>query len=119
MIVRQLMRQMTAAALNCVMSGTTPDCSGLTIGDKWAAANAACVANDDQAAMSGFIEDFDAFNNGYYLGSECVEDIRQSPVWDDGSGGLVHKLPGAAGSSRGCNTAIQNKWFLVPENKLY
>jgi hypothetical protein len=113
-IVRQLMRQMTAAAINCVMSGTSSNCAGLTIGTKWAEADAACAANSGD--LSGYIEDFDAFNNGYYPGSECVEDLNESPLWPEV---YDHKVPGPAGSSDACNFAIQNDWYLVPDNGYY
>ena len=111
-IVRQLMRQMTAAAINCVMSGTTPDCAGLTIGMEWAGADAACAAGD----VGDYIEKFDAFNNGYYEGSECVEDLNESPLWPEV---YDHKVPGPAGSSNACNAAIANDWYLVPDNGYY
>ncbi len=44
-IVRQLQRQLIAASLNCVMSGGTADCTGISIYDDLNDANAACTAN--------------------------------------------------------------------------
>ena len=106
-IVRQLARQLIAASLNCVMSGGGADCTGISIYDDFTDANAACAANaGDLSSWIGIIDDF---NNG--VGSDCHErNLTESDVFDD----VDYKVPGPAGSSRACNTAVSNEFYLVP-----
>jgi hypothetical protein len=62
---RQLVRQLTAAALNCVMSSGNADCSGVSIDQLFADCNKVCqgipVAGLD---MDKCKESIDCFNNG-------------------------------------------------------
>mgnify|MGYP003572106735 CR=1 FL=1 len=109
-IVRQLQRQLIAAAINCVVSGGSADCTGLLVGDKWKAANTACV--NEAPDMSSWIDEIDAFNNGE-APYTCSENIKESDVFDDvivGGG----KVPGPAGSSNACSEATYNDFYLVP-----
>jgi hypothetical protein len=75
---RQLARQLTAAALNCIVSGFPADCDGASIGDVFAACNLGCavaVGNTPDPYPDGFnlgwcIQAIDCFNNGYGLPTE-------------------------------------------------
>lgn len=58
----QLARHLTAAALNCVMSGGTDTCSGVSIEQTFAECNSVCTLNSGD--ISGCIAKIDCFNNG-------------------------------------------------------
>lgn len=60
----QLVRQLTATALNCVMSGGGPFCEGVSIGETFNRCNALCesAANNDEVVAC--IDALDCFNNG-------------------------------------------------------
>jgi hypothetical protein len=101
---RQLMRQLIAAALNCVVSGGGTDCTGISIYDDFTAANAACAAGE----VGDWIDIIDDFNNG--IGTGCHDrNLTESDVFDD----VPYKVPGPAGSSNACKAATQNGFFLV------
>jgi hypothetical protein len=115
----QLTRQLTAMALNCVVSGGGADCSGTSVASLFQAANEACelgVAN-----LGDYIAPVDCFNNGGQFDSatgECVidpenscheRDLSESDVFDG-----VSPLPGPAGSSKACNAAIGNSVIVLP-----
>ena len=127
----QLARQLTAAALNCIMSGGVGN-----ICDTFAACDPVCLANDDQAAITGCISEIDCLNNGgKWLGDFCQmgtcagSDVPCNDAGDCGEGiaceplegnchdqqlcsetnpALCFEPPGPAGSSRACNTATSN-----------
>jgi hypothetical protein len=65
---RQLVRQLTAAALNCGVSGGSCDCADAGIADVYAACDAACIAGGTTAMVDqNFIDctlAVDCFNNG-------------------------------------------------------
>jgi hypothetical protein len=110
-IVRQLQRQLIAASLNCVASGGSADCTGISVYQDWMDANAACttVANGGVADLSSFIDTIDAFNNGE-APFTCTENIGDSIVFE----GVDYKVPGPAGSSNACSEATYNDFYLVP-----
>ncbi len=60
----QLARQLTAAALNCIMSGGGTTCEGTSIGTTFSACNAACNDPNQAGQISLCIEQVDCFNNG-------------------------------------------------------
>jgi len=64
----QLARQLTAAALNCIMSGSGPDCDDVSIEEVFQACNTACAAGETTAVVDSetidCIEAIDCFNNG-------------------------------------------------------
>ena len=97
----QLVRQLTAAALNCVISGGSADCAGTSLDTVFADVNAACGANAaNNEDLLIWIDVFDAWNNDEI----CHErDLSDSDVFDE-----VTLLPGAAGSPRECNKAKRN-----------
>jgi hypothetical protein len=93
----QLARHLTAAALNCVVSGGGADCTGVSIGADWAAANDVCINGGDYSYWGDIIDDW---NNG----EECHQrELSESDVFAG-----VSKLPGPAGSPNACNLAISN-----------
>jgi hypothetical protein len=65
---KQLIRQLTAAALNCGVSGQTCDCAESTIAEIFSACDAACIAGATTAMVDGNTIDcilaVDCFNNG-------------------------------------------------------
>ena len=65
----QLARQLTAAALNCVISGGGADCEGVGIFEaRFQACNAACAASSSSIDTIGdCIDDIDCLNNGGIL----------------------------------------------------
>ncbi len=70
----QLARQLTAAALNCIMSNGNADCSGVSIDQLFADCNNVCqgipVAGLD---MSKCISSIDCFNNGGVYNPDLME----------------------------------------------
>lgn len=136
---RQLARQLTAAALNCVMTNGSPDCSGTGVADLFADCNAACIAGDD---ASFCIDALDCWNNGGRLledgmcrlgtcggdgvtpcekDAHCGEEIACLPTGDtchdqplvNEDLGLSFDPPGPAGSSKACKAAIANDCTIV------
>ncbi|MBI3833812.1 MAG: hypothetical protein HY287_05735 [Planctomycetes bacterium] len=117
----QLVRQLTAAALNCCVSGKGGACTGASIDAVFNACNAACAAGGTTTHINGQVVDcvgaLDAFNNG--LLSDCHDRILG--VCGDGSicteqVPCAHGpcgAPGPAGSSNACNSAISNKCYVV------
>jgi hypothetical protein len=119
---RQLARQLTAMALNCMISNGSDDCAGTSVEGLFADANAACAAADEN--LDYYIDRVDCFNNGgqwnddegfCYIDPEdpnnCQNrDLDYSTDIFDG----VSPLPGPAGSSRACNAATRNDVFIVP-----
>jgi hypothetical protein len=68
---RQLIRQLTAAALNCEISGgPSGDCSQFHQ-DLISDCNVICDANSDSSAMTDCIDAIDDFNNGLDAGGTC------------------------------------------------
>jgi hypothetical protein len=106
-IIRQLQRQLIAASLNCVASGGSADCTGISVYDDFTAANADCTANTGN--LSSWVDKIDDFNNGR-APYTCSENIRESDVFD----GVGYKVPGPAGSSNACSEATYNDFYLVP-----
>ena len=93
----QLARHLTAAALNCIVSGGGADCTGISIGPDWAAANDVCINGGDYSYWGGIIDDW---NNG----EECHErELTESDVFEG-----MPRIPGPAGSSNACNAATTN-----------
>jgi len=68
MTILQLASQLTAAALNCVISGGPADCSASSTATLFSACNAACVAGNTTGMINGqpvdCIDAIDCANNG-------------------------------------------------------
>ncbi len=63
----QLVRQLTALALSCIVSGDGGDCTGLgpSVSDLFADCNLACVGDESAVRdVQGCIDEVDCFNNG-------------------------------------------------------
>jgi hypothetical protein len=106
-IIRQLQRQLIAASLNCVASGGSADCTGISVYQDFTDANADCTAN--APGLSSWVDKIDDFNNGR-APYTCSENIKESVVFE----GVGYKVPGPAGSSNACSEATYNDFYLVP-----
>jgi len=62
--VLQLTRQLTAMALNCVVSGSTMDCDGTSVASLFSDCDLACVDGTDDAKIGSCIAEVDCWNNG-------------------------------------------------------
>ncbi len=62
---RQLARQLTAAALNCIVSGHSADCTGSSIASLFADCNSACTGGPSTNTISQCIAAVDCYNNGF------------------------------------------------------
>ncbi|HEX9852784.1 MAG TPA: hypothetical protein VGA68_07200, partial [Woeseiaceae bacterium] len=70
---RQLVRQLTAAALNCVMSGGDSDCVGGPIEELFADCNDSCQGFASDRSINECIGEIDCFNNGgFWAGGSCT-----------------------------------------------
>jgi hypothetical protein len=96
----QLARQLTAAALNCILSGAS-NCDSLVPG--YDTCDAACESNTpaDQTTFSGCITLLDNFNNGIGAQPGCHDQPLENDSFD-------FEPPGPAGSSNECNVANGN-----------
>jgi hypothetical protein len=137
----QLVRQLTAAALNCVMSGGDGNCTGVSIQDLQADCNAACVGDPSDRTMNECIDEIDCFNNGgdwdggictygtglcEISGEDCSDDVGCPGLLDtcvafetchdrdlcpDG-GDLCIEPPHPASSSKACTAAADNDIYV-------
>jgi len=122
--VLQLARQLTAAALNCVISQpVTPIpsnvCDGLQISSLFVDCNNVCLGNASQFGLS--VGDctslIDCFNNGGLpdpATNSCSgsSGCHDQPLCNQGLG-VCFKDPGPAGSSNQCNAAIDTLCTVV------
>ena len=80
----QLGRQLTAAALNCLLSGGGKDCTGTPMEPVFAACNNSCTAQGQDDQVNTCIEKLDCFNNGGRwneddpLAMYCQMDVAES-----------------------------------------
>ena len=100
--VTQLTSQLTAAALNCVITSGNANCSDVSIADTFAACNAACAQGRTTVTVSGAaidcVEAIDAFNSN--------PDCEARPLCNF-EVGVCFTKPGPAGSEKACNTAAK------------
>jgi len=94
----QLKRQLTAAALNCIMSTGNGDCTGVSIESLFADCNAACVGGTSTRTPSQCIGEIDAFNNGLTTEPSCHE----QPLCNEDIALCIGKT-GPASSPRQCS----------------
>ncbi|MBD3868864.1 MAG: hypothetical protein IFK94_12120 [Acidobacteria bacterium] len=87
--IHQLARHLTAAALNCVVSGSGMDCDGTSIEALFSSCNSVCMAGTDDEAIQDCGLEIDCWNNGGTLldtgmcqlgtcsetGEPCEEDV--------------------------------------------
>jgi hypothetical protein len=98
---RQLYRQLTSAALNCVMSGGdgVNDCSGVSIGDHFAECNDVCTGGGT-LSVSTCISGLDCFNNG--------------GIWDSDENECIHGYGLCAGDGEVCYDGMECAMFEGP-----
>jgi len=91
---RQLARQLTAAALNCIVTNGDADCTGVSIDAVFDACNTICTNNLDadptnDASLGDCVAKLDCFNNGGVFASgecstgTCSNDPTQGCTQDD------------------------------------
>ncbi|MEO7862827.1 MAG: hypothetical protein ABIU05_20790 [Nitrospirales bacterium] len=86
----QLGRQLTAAALNCLLSGGGSDCTGTSIEPVFASCNSTCADSNQEEHVNTCIEKLDCFNNGgawneddpqaMYCQMDAVESCHDQPL---------------------------------------
>ncbi len=142
-IVLQNARQLTALALNCIVSGFGADCGGDTdLDGLFSDCNNACVGAASTRSNEECRDEIDCFNNGGIFDSDtafcekgtclngdpcndvtaCADGSRCEPLEDtchdqpleNESLGLDFEPPGPAGSSAECNAAIANHCAVLP-----
>jgi hypothetical protein len=128
--VLQLARQLTAAALNCILTNggdgvdscvslTGDVCAGVSIEDVFNACNTACAAGDVTATIDSTevncIEVIDCFNNGGETFIPIIGCIGDSGCHDRelDNGCVDFSPPGPAGSPRACNDARKNDVIIL------
>ena len=109
---RQLARQLTAAALNCIMSNGSADCIGVSIEEVFNACNTACADGETTVVIDSETVDcigaIDDYNNG------LTNDCHSQPLCNDG---LCFEPPGPAGSSKECNDANKSPCTVIQPNE--
>jgi hypothetical protein len=108
----QLVRQLTAMALNCSVSGFGADCGGdATLADLFAECNADCLSNTNVTAC---INAIDCFNNG------GLPNLDTGACGTDPNGSCHERdLPDfidqeSADTSQACNAARKNNCTVIP-----
>jgi cysteine-rich repeat protein len=128
--IKQLVRQLTAAALNCCISGGGDACDGLSVEALFTECNNACIAGSATGLVTGVdcVKAIDCYNNGgHYRAGFCVYDkdnchYRELGICRNGSicteadpcsdGRSCGDL-GSAGSSNACNSARNNACYVI------
>jgi hypothetical protein len=115
----QLARQLTAMALNCIVSGLGADCGGsATLGDLFDFCNSACLA--DSASVASCIDRVDCFNGGgLFDGHRCIDEPNGCEQRDLPEFALTGNTtscpdPGPAGSSDECKAARKTSCTILP-----
>jgi len=114
----QLVRQLTAAALNCIITNGNPDCTGVSVEEVFQTCNASC-ASGDPSAPDTCIGLLDCFNNGGTIdgSGNCVTGAPNNchdRLLVNDSLNLNFEPPGPAGSSNECNAARDNTCTVIP-----
>lgn len=85
--ILQLVRQLTAAALNCCVSGGGDACDGISIDAVFDACNTACTSGETTADIGGgsfnCIGAIDCFNNGGTFNQDLAGDCQTGRCWDN------------------------------------
>lgn len=80
----QLGRQLTAASLNCMLSGGGADCANTSVADTFSSCNEACTVSGQEDHVNTCIEQLDCFNNGGVWNEDdpqamfCQMDVEES-----------------------------------------
>ena len=115
---RQLARQLTAAALNCIISASSSATCAQTSVIDWATCNAVCQGTSTAKTVGECIDEIDAFNNG--IGTGCHDrDLPLDTIFPAGTrctrnGQLVQ---GPAGSNDECNRANDSACTIIQPNE--
>jgi hypothetical protein len=111
---RQLARQLTAAALNCIISsGSSATCANTSVID-WATCNAVCQGTSTAKTVGECIDEIDAFNNG--VGTGCHD--RELPLDTIFPGGTrCAGQQGPAGSDDECSRATDSACTVIQPNE--
>ncbi|PYO28666.1 MAG: hypothetical protein DMD86_15975, partial [Candidatus Rokuibacteriota bacterium] len=123
----QLARQLTAAALNCILSGSDDTCVNLSIETTFSECDDVCKdAGSTNAQIGPCVDAIDCFNNGGQFDAatgHCTSgpdncELRDLPLatlgltaCHDKSGNLVQ---GSSGSSNECSDARRNQITIFP-----
>jgi hypothetical protein len=116
----QLARQLTAAALNCVISGGAADCSGQpAIANLFQDCNThACLGTAGTFDVGECIGGLDCFNNGGSFDQSTgscevlANNCHDQPLCNQDIN-LCFEPPGPAGSSTECNSAKDNSCTII------
>ena len=113
----QLVRQLTAAALNCIMSSGSADCAGVSTQAVFKACNDSCAAGDT-SSYGLCIAALDCLNSGgsydpqtgacQILKGNCYTNLLRNTKL-----GLDFHPPGAAGGSALCQSATSSSCTVV------
>jgi hypothetical protein len=129
----QLARQLTAAALNCIVSNGQSDCVGTSIEDLFADCNTNVCLGGDTQAVTECINKLDCFNNGFEPGDGvscgaatgchnaevgfCKVGNNLSNTFCSDNEPCANPnascVPGTAGSSDDCNAAISSSCTVI------
>ncbi len=138
--VLQLARQLTAAALNCIISGGGSDCSCSETEDLFADCNNACIGAPSTHTVAQCVALLDCLNDGgeplrdgfcktgtcangepCNLSTPCADLSACTPTQGCDDQLLVNQSlrlnfdpPGPAGSEVDCNSAINNRCAVLP-----
>jgi hypothetical protein len=116
---RQLARQLTAAALNCVITGSGGDCGGAASASLFAGCNQTCETGDpvNGRDVEDCINEIDCLNNGgeFTDGACRIETSGGCHSRDlcNENLGLCFPDPGPATSSKACNDARKSKCEVI------
>jgi hypothetical protein len=121
---RQLARQLTAARLNCIVSGETGGpCDGISINAIFDACNTACAAGDTEATVGtdeiDCIDAIDCFNNGGTF--DPSDGSCDTGTCETGGAGCSEDNPCAEGEcivGESCHTQPFPEDFPLPNNAL-
>ena len=101
--ILQLASQLTAAALNCVMTNNSTNCTGVSIQEVFQACNGACANGQVTAQVGGKTVDCITAIDNFNSNPAC----EGQPLCNS-SLGLCFEPPGPAGSSKQCHDARLN-----------
>jgi hypothetical protein len=117
--ILQLARQLTAAALNCLISGGGGDCAGTILySSVFADCNAKCSSGTaTKAELTACISEIDCLNNGNSFDNGICSPGGEGNCHDrdlvNEDLGLRFAPPGPAGSSNACNAATASPCTVV------
>jgi hypothetical protein len=104
----QLARQLTAMALNCIISGGGPMCTDMSCEAMFLECNNVCAGEPGMYSVQECIGMVDFWNNGGYLEDGChTRELCNEEVE------LCFAPPGPAGSPKACTAARKNDCTII------